>query len=192
MFGRCAIISDMVHELPTVIKILNPTCPWSGTVETWNCHGKTESKPRQSIRLPMQPEDWPSLFERYLNAGDLEAIVALYEPAARFMAPSGEILVGREEIRPILAALIRSKTQLHGRIIRKVLVDDIALLYTDFEGTTVEASGKTVEARSQAIEVLRRQANGSWQLIIGDPVGRQMKSDGALVLPMDRSDDLPN
>ena len=34
--------------------------------------------------LPDKPEDWPRLFEQHLNAGDLDAVMALYEPEARF------------------------------------------------------------------------------------------------------------
>jgi hypothetical protein len=46
-------------------------------------------------------------------------------------------------------------------------------LYTDFEGTTVDGSGRTVAIRNKAIEVLRRQPNGGWMLIMGDPNGRK-------------------
>lgn len=44
---------------------------------------------------------------------------------------------------------------------------------TDFQGTTVEASGKTVEIDQKAIEVLRRQPDGTWRLIVGDSNGRR-------------------
>jgi ketosteroid isomerase-like protein len=51
-------------------------------------------------------------------------------------------------------------------------VGDLPLLCTDFQGTTVEPSGKTVEAHHKAIEVVRRQPDGTWKLIVGDPNGR--------------------
>jgi ketosteroid isomerase-like protein len=54
-----------------------------------------------------------------------------------------------------------------------VSVGDIAQLYTDFEGTTVDSSGNTVPVHSKAIEVLRRQPDGGWKLIMGDPNGRR-------------------
>lgn len=41
---------------------------------------------------PDKPEDWPRLFEGHLNAGALEAVIALYEPDATIIAPSGETL----------------------------------------------------------------------------------------------------
>ena len=43
----------------------------------------------------------------------------------------------------------------------------MALLYTDFQGTALDASGKTIEVRSKALEVLRRQPDGAWKLING-------------------------
>jgi uncharacterized protein (TIGR02246 family) len=123
--------------------------------------------------LPHKPEDWPSLFEQNLNAGDLDAVMALYEADARLVAQSGETVVGRDRIRDALAGMIQSKTRLQSRVIKAITVEDVALLYTDFQGTAVDASGKTIEVRNNAIEVLRRQPDGAWKLIVGDPNGRQ-------------------
>ena len=122
--------------------------------------------------LPSNPEDWPSVFEQHLNAGDLDKVMSLYEPNARFVAPSGETLIGRDRIRQVIAGLIQSNTKFQSRVLRVNAIDDLALLYTDFDGTTVDGSGKTIELRSRAIEVLRRQPDGTWKLIIGDPNGR--------------------
>jgi uncharacterized protein (TIGR02246 family) len=122
---------------------------------------------------PHQPEDWPGLFQRHLAAGDLEALVSLYEPHARFTSPSGETIVGRERIRPVLAGLIDAKTRLQSHVVKAVKVDDVAVLYTDFQGTANDPSGNAVEIRQKAIEVLRRQPDGTWKLIVGDPNGRE-------------------
>jgi uncharacterized protein (TIGR02246 family) len=122
--------------------------------------------------LPSNPEDWPRVFEQHLNAGDLDKVMSLYEPDARFVAPSGETLIGLDRIRQVIAGLIQSNTKFQSRVLRVSRIDDLALLYTDFDGTTVDGSGKTIELRSGAIEVLRRQPDGTWKLIIGDPNGR--------------------
>jgi ketosteroid isomerase-like protein len=73
----------------------------------------------------------------------------------------------------VLAGMIRSETKLQSRVLKALTVDDIAQLYTDFEGTTLDGSGKPVEVRHEAIEVLRRQPDGEWKLIVGDPSGRE-------------------
>jgi uncharacterized protein (TIGR02246 family) len=127
----------------------------------------------KSAALPFKPEDWPRQFEEQLNAGDLDGVMALYEPEARFVTLTGETLVGRDAIRKVLGGLVEAKTQFHSRVVRAVVVGEIAQLYTDFEGTREDDSGKTVPVQSRAIEVLRRQPDGSWKLIMGDPNGRE-------------------
>ena len=123
--------------------------------------------------LPKKPEDWPRAFEQHLNAGDLDAVTTLYEPEARFVTKSGETLVGRDRIRKVLGGMIEAKERLHSRVVKAVTVGDIAQLYTDFEGSMNDDSGKRVAIRHQAIEVLRRQVDGTWKLIVGDPNGRE-------------------
>jgi len=123
--------------------------------------------------MPNKPEEWPRQFERHLNAGDLDAVMSLYEPDAHFVTPSGDTLVGHDAIRKVLGSLIATKTHFQSRVVRAVTLDGIAQLYTDFEGTRVDELGKTVPVRNKAVEVLRRQPDGSWKLIIGDPNARE-------------------
>ena len=99
--------------------------------------------------------------------------MALYEPEARFVTRTGETLVGRDAIRKVLGKLIEAKTQFHSQVVRAVIVGGIAQLHTDFEGTKQDESGKTVPIQNKAIEVLRRQPDGSWKLMMGDPNGRE-------------------
>ena len=129
--------------------------------------------PKKSTASLQKPENWPRVFEQHHNAGDIDAVKDLYEPEARFVARSGETIVGRGRIRDVLAGMIRSKTKLQSRVVKVVTVGDIAQLYTDFEGTMNDESGKTIAIHHKAIEVLRRQPHGAWKLIVGDPNGRE-------------------
>ena len=131
------------------------------------------SSPKTHTTLPHEPQDWPRLFEQHFNVGDLDAVMALYELEARFVTQPGETLVGHDAIRKVLAGMIAAKTQFRSRVFRAVTVGDIAQLYTDFEGTTVDSSGNKVPVHSKAIEVLHRQPDGGWKLIVGDPNGRR-------------------
>jgi uncharacterized protein (TIGR02246 family) len=135
--------------------------------------GRKRNSLHSSPQNPSEPEDWPQVFEQRLNAGDLDAVMTLYERDAHFVTTSGEILVGHDAIRKALGGLIEAKTQFRSRVVRAVTIGDIAQLYTDFEGTRVDGSGKTVAVHNNAIEVLRRQPAGDWKLIMGDPNGRK-------------------
>jgi ketosteroid isomerase-like protein len=91
----------------------------------------------------------------------------------RFIARSGETIVGRDRVAEILSGMIRAKTRLESDVVKAITIGDIAQLYTDFDGTTLDASGKIVNVHYKAIEILRRQPEGDWKLIIGDPNGRR-------------------
>jgi uncharacterized protein (TIGR02246 family) len=121
---------------------------------------------------PHKPEDWPRLFEQHLNAGNLDAVMALYEPNASFVPQSGETIVGHDGIRQMMVGLIGMKARLHGRVVKVIPAGDVALLYTDWKGTTLDPSGKTARSRYKAIEIVRLQGDGTWKLIVGDPNGR--------------------
>jgi len=86
---------------------------------------------------------------------------------ASFAAPTP----GSKETKPTL--LPNAQMQLHSRVVRAVSLGDIAQLYTDFEGTTVDSFSKTVPVYNKAIEVLRQQPKGNWKLTMGDPNARE-------------------
>jgi hypothetical protein len=81
-------------------------------------------------QLPVEPQEWPRIFTERINAGDLDGAAALYEPDARFVTLSGETLVGREQMRRVLAELIDAKTHMQCRVVKAVAAGDIVVLYT--------------------------------------------------------------
>ena len=117
--------------------------------------------------MPVEkPEDWPGAFEAFVNAGNVDAALSLYEVGCAFVAPdSGAAIVGRDKIRPALAGLVERKARMHGRVVKTVVAGDIAMLYTDWDATAAAPPHR-------AVEVLRRQPDGNWKLVIGDPNGR--------------------
>ena len=101
----------------------------------------------------------------------------MYHPEARMLAPpSGELVAGHESIRAVLAGLIRSQGQLESHVVRHEIIGDVAVLYTDFNGSAVGASGETQEVRQHAIEILQRRPDGTWKLIFGDPSARKSQA----------------
>jgi hypothetical protein len=61
--------------------------------------------------------------------------------------------------------MIQLKTKLQSQVIRAISVDDVAVLYTDLQGRTMDASDNTIDVR-YTIEVLRQQPDGCWKLVL--------------------------
>ena len=119
------------------------------------------------------PEECDALFERHLNAGDLDALVDLYEPGATLLPNPGESAVGHGAIREALAAFVAVKAQIRlhvGQVTRGG--EDLAMLYGDWNGHFTDPDGARVEIAGQSVEVVRRQPDGTWRFVLDDPYGR--------------------
>ncbi|HEY7095598.1 MAG TPA: nuclear transport factor 2 family protein [Terriglobales bacterium] len=117
------------------------------------------------------PEQICELFKQYMAAGEIESLLGIYDAEVVFLNQSREAKRGREELRPELARLAAAKPKFEYNIKQIVQSGDIALMHTEWNVSSQETM------RSYAIEVARRQPDGTWQWLIGDPftVGRHMK-----------------
>jgi uncharacterized protein (TIGR02246 family) len=121
-----------------------------------------------------RPEDCDQLFEEYVNAGDLDGVVTLYEPAATFVTQEGTSVSGIDAIRNILGGFIAMKPQLKNRVVKVVRTgDDVAMIFNDWTLLATDPDGKPISIMGRAIELLRRQADGTWRMIIDAPWGRR-------------------
>ena len=109
-------------------------------------------------------------FETAFNSGDIDAMLALYEPEAVFVAPGGEILRGQDEIRgayePMFAS--RAKIQLETAGIIEG-TDGLVLMHSCWTLTGAQPDGSPLELKGTSAEVLRRQNDGSWRYAVDNP-----------------------
>ncbi|HEY7162385.1 MAG TPA: nuclear transport factor 2 family protein [Acidobacteriota bacterium] len=109
------------------------------------------------------PKEVDDLFVKYMREGDLESVLNLYDAEIAFVNQNGEILKGISAIRDQLAHFAESKQVFEFQIERIVLNGDIALVHNKYEMITPNKKS------GYAIEVMRRQPDGSWRFFIGDP-----------------------
>lgn len=101
------------------------------------------------------PNDLERLFVERANAGDLEGLVALYEPDAVVADGDREIAVGRAEIREFLIRFLADRPRLEpSRQAAPLVSGDVAL-------TSSRLSNGEFTA-----EVARRHADGSWLWVV--------------------------
>ena len=117
------------------------------------------------------PEDCDRLFGEGVNAGDAAAVVALYEPHA-VLVFEGETLTGAGAIRGFLDAMLATQPRIEMNVTRVLRSDDLAVLYNDWRMTATGSDGERVESSGKAIEVVRRQADGTWKYVLDDPRAR--------------------
>jgi uncharacterized protein (TIGR02246 family) len=119
------------------------------------------------------PEEVHRLFAERFSAGDLDGIMSLYETDATFFSRTEGPVSGVTEIRKLLGNILASKAQMELSIRRACVAGDLALLISDWTIFEGEGLGRTVTAKGSATDVVRRQPDGGWLLVIDNPYGAE-------------------
>ena len=105
------------------------------------------------------PEDLTRLFVQRANAGDADGLAALYEPDAVLAFPPGQVTTGREAIRAVF-----------GQMLAQVSHFEIEPpLPTVRHGDLALTSTRAADGTGGRVQVVRRQADGSWLRVIDRP-----------------------
>jgi ketosteroid isomerase-like protein len=118
------------------------------------------------------PEEICRLFQQYMAEGDIDSVLSVYDPEVVFLNQSGEVKKGEEGLRQELAPFAARKAIFEFNIKQIIQSGDIALMHTEWNVPSPQ------QMSVYAIEVARRQPDGTWRWLIGDPftIGRQAAS----------------
>lgn len=106
----------------------------------------------------LEPEDLARFFTERANAGDVDGLVALYEPDAVLAFPGGRITVGADAIRRVYAELLAPRPTFQPGQQRPALRNgDLALTSSRLANGNV------------TVEVAHRQPDGTWLWVLDQP-----------------------
>ncbi len=111
----------------------------------------------------MKPEDIHPKFAAAFNAGDIEALMALFEPEATLIPTPGQAATGLDAIRQALSSFLATRPNITVETRQVLLGGDIALLYSRWV-----LSG-AMELAGLGNEVARRQPDGRWLYVVDNP-----------------------
>ncbi|HKE42646.1 MAG TPA: SgcJ/EcaC family oxidoreductase [Casimicrobiaceae bacterium] len=117
------------------------------------------------------PQDVDRLFAEALNAGQLDALVALYEPQGTLMPSPGKLVTGTAAIRESLAGFLAGKPKMTITARLVAQSGDLAVTSAKWEMSMTGPDGKPANMTGESVEVVRRQDDGSWRAVIDLPFG---------------------
>ena len=119
-----------------------------------------------------EPEQIHGLFEQAFNAGDIEALMALYEPDAALVPQPGAVAKSSAAIRESLRWFLDrgGRISLDTKLVLRV--GDLAYLANcwSLSGGTMP-DGSFAELGATTAEVARRQPDGTWLYVIDNAWG---------------------
>jgi uncharacterized protein (TIGR02246 family) len=112
------------------------------------------------------------LFSERAAAGDIDGLIALYEPGAVFEPQLGTVLRGSAQIRTALAGLAAMTPRIeYTGDPDCVVVDDVAIVSNTWAMTAALPDGTVHREGGLSADVLRRQPGGHWLILIDQPRG---------------------
>ena len=117
------------------------------------------------------PEELHAQFQRHFIAGDMDALLALYEPNAVLVPQPGQVVHGHAAIRASLAGFIAMKGTFRMQPPKTIRADDVAIVFASW---TLDAKAPDVgrlPVEMDRAAVGRRHADGRWLFAIDSPFG---------------------
>ena len=110
-------------------------------------------------------------FAACLNEGDVDAALELYDEDALFAVQPGQVVRGQAEIRQALEGFVAMNPRLTGEIVKVLETTDHAVVFNSWTLEGTSADGSPIEMGGTSADVLRRDAEGRWRVLIDDPWG---------------------
>ena len=120
-----------------------------------------------------RPEECDLLLFEVIETGDLDAALALYEPDAVFVVSPGQVVKGHAAIREVLQGMIAANATGKLEAVTAVSSADGTVAFTRAKGSSTGPGpdGNPITTPFHSIEVVRKQPDGTWRIVIDDPSG---------------------
>lgn len=117
------------------------------------------------------PMEVAQSFERHFNAGDVKALLGLYQTDSVFVAAPGTSMKGTQQIRSALEQFLAAKMPIHVQVRQIYATDRTALIISDWVLEGTDASGKAVRQTGTGADVVTKGPDGHWRYAVDNPFG---------------------
>ena len=116
------------------------------------------------------PEAVHALLEAAFNAGDLDAFMEIYDDDATLIVPpEGQRVSGHDAIRAAVQPTLALRPSAQIEVVEKLQADGLALTHARWSIVATDG-GERVEMSGRGTIVSRRQPDGSWRIVLDNPL----------------------
>lgn len=111
--------------------------------------------------------------------GDLDTVMQTYETSQTIMFQPGEPVSDPDGARKGFEQFLTVSPKFSYSGHEVIVEGDIAIHIAPWQMTGTDPSGNAVTGEGLSIAVLRRQADGSWKMVIDNPHGAHLLADAS-------------
>jgi ketosteroid isomerase-like protein len=105
------------------------------------------------------------------NRGDIETAIRLYESSATIVARPDVIMSGTDAVRSSLARFASLRPTFESTAHKIVEAGDLAFYCSQWSLRGTDPAGNPVQLGGRTADVLRRQPDGNWLIVLDNPWG---------------------
>jgi uncharacterized protein (TIGR02246 family) len=119
----------------------------------------------------VDPDRLPFAYQDALNAGDADAVVALFHQDATMHTFSGKVLTGPEALHAEAVGSIAARARLTNKLRSSLIGGNTAPIVVDWELEATLPDGTGISPTGTTTAVARRSGDGSWRFAVLDCQG---------------------
>ncbi|HWZ02479.1 MAG TPA: DUF4440 domain-containing protein [Mucilaginibacter sp.] len=121
------------------------------------------------MNLPKRAEDAHATLAAAFNTGDVATVMSMYDTTGVIVPEPGKPVTGKDKFEESIKAILSISGKMEIKTVYCLQTGDIALGTSEWSIT----DGNEVKISAKGIEVMKRQANGTWKIIIDQAFGAE-------------------
>jgi uncharacterized protein (TIGR02246 family) len=134
----------------------------------FGCQQGQKAEKESGVDVRADAEAIRNLSDEYgakITAGDIAGFLNLFADNAILMPPNRKMIIGKEEIRPMVQALFKTAKEID---LKETTTPNEIRVFGDWAFdlgiTAFESGGKPMENTNKYIRIWQKRADGSWKL----------------------------
>jgi len=121
------------------------------------------------MNLPKRAEDAHATLAAAFNSGNVATVLQMYDTTGIIVPEPGKPVSGNDKFEESIKAILSIKGKMEIKTVYCLQAGDIALGRSEWSIT----DGDEVKISAKGIEVMKRQADGGWKIVIDQAFGAE-------------------
>ena len=121
------------------------------------------------MNLPKKAEDAHKALAAAFNTGEVATVLGMYDLTGIIVPEPGKPVSGKEKFEEDIKAILSIKGKMEIRTVYCMQTGDIAVGRSEWNIT----DGDEIKVSAKGIEVMKRQADGTWKIVIDHAFGAE-------------------
>jgi len=121
------------------------------------------------MNLPKRAEDAHATLAAAFNSGNVATVLQMYDTTGIIVPEPGKPVSGNDKFEESVKAILSIKGRMEIKTVYCLQTGDIALGRSEWSIT----DGDEVKISAKGIEVMKRQTDGSWKIVIDQAFGAE-------------------